>query len=76
MVTAWPMALCGLSGATITTSPRCFTASTKLRIPGAVMPSSLLIKISGLFWVIEAKLTNTPTLTSFAQYLDLKYAKI
>ena len=47
MVTACPIALCGLSGATTTTSPRCFMASTKLRIPGAVIPSSLLTSIKG-----------------------------
>jgi hypothetical protein len=52
IVTAWPMALCGLSGATTTTSPKCFTASTNDLIPGAVMPSSLVINMSGLSFIL------------------------
>ena len=41
------MALWGLSGATTIILPSPFTASTKLRIPGAVIPSSLVIKMVG-----------------------------
>jgi len=49
MVMACHIPLWGLSGATTTTFPKSFTASTKLRMPGAVMPSSLVIRITGFF---------------------------
>src|SRR4028119_882965 len=45
MVIAWPIPLCGESGATTTTVPSPRTASTRLRIPGAVMPSSLVTRM-------------------------------
>ena len=41
------MPLCALSGATTITLPKSLTASTRLRMPGAVMPSSLVISIVG-----------------------------
>jgi hypothetical protein len=44
------MALCGLSGATTTISPISDITSIKARIPGAAIPSSLVIKIKGLFF--------------------------
>ena len=48
MVIACPIPLWGLSGATTTTFPRSFTASTNARIPGEVMPSSFVMRIVGL----------------------------
>src|SRR5258708_33697917 len=50
IVIAWPMPDWGLSGATTTTFPNPFTASTRLRIPGALIPSSLVIRITGSFF--------------------------
>ena len=47
IVMACPMALCGLSGATTTTSPISLITAISARIPGAVMPSSLVTSISG-----------------------------
>src|SRR5689334_2059124 len=38
---------CGLSGATTMILPRSFTASTRFIIPGAVTPSSLVIRMTG-----------------------------
>src|SRR3990172_9133197 len=49
MVMACPMADCGLSGATTTTSPNFFMTSTKAASPGALIPSSLVTSIMGLF---------------------------
>src|SRR5436190_5348432 len=48
MVMACPMIDWGLSGATTTTLPRSFTASTRFMIPGAVTPPSFVISITGL----------------------------
>jgi methyl-accepting chemotaxis protein len=47
IVMACPMALCGLSGATTTTSPIVCITEIKVLIPGAVIPSSLVTKIRG-----------------------------
>ncbi len=47
MVMACPIPLCALSGAITTILPKSFTASTNAAIPGAVMPSSLVIRIIG-----------------------------
>ena len=60
MVIACPIALCGLSGATTTTSPNSFITSIKARIPGATMLSSLVTSISGfdIFCTFFAKLNN------------------
>src|SRR3982751_599310 len=44
---AWPMPDCGLSGATTTHFPKSFTASTRFIIPGAMIPSSLVIRMTG-----------------------------
>jgi hypothetical protein len=52
MVMACPIPLCGLSGATTTTLPRSFTASTKALMPGEVMPSSFVIRITGFAEVL------------------------
>ena len=43
------MALCGLSGATTTTSPISDITSINERIPGADIPSSFVTRISGFF---------------------------
>ena len=48
-VIACPMPLCGLSGATTTTSPIVFITSIRVLIPEALMPSSLVTRISGFF---------------------------
>src|ERR1700733_12426065 len=47
MVMACPIPDWGLSGATTTTFPRSFTASTRLRMPGAMIPSSFVIRMTG-----------------------------
>src|SRR6185436_8525380 len=47
IVIAWPIPDWGLSGATTIIFPRSFTASTRLSIPGAETPSSLVIRITG-----------------------------
>src|SRR5678815_937323 len=49
IVIACPMPDCGLSGATTTIFPRSFTASTRFMMPGAVIPSSFVISITGFF---------------------------
>src|SRR5450755_1722651 len=53
MVMAWPMPDWGLSGATTTTLPRSLTASTRLSIPGAMIPSSLVIRMTGKFFFFD-----------------------
>jgi hypothetical protein len=50
---ACPMPLCGLSGATTTTSPILFITLIKVLIPGAVIPSSLVTRISGFFGIFS-----------------------
>ena len=47
MVIACPIADCGLSGATTITSPNFFIVATRARMPGAVMPSSLVTRMIG-----------------------------
>src|SRR6185312_12091234 len=59
MVMACPMPDCGLSGATTTTFPRSLTASTRLRIPGAITPSSLVIRITGRSFFIVLGIMNS-----------------
>lgn len=56
IVIACPIPDWGLSGATTTICPRSLTASTRACIPGAVMPSSFVIKITGLFSLIFTRL--------------------
>ena len=46
---ACPIADWGLSGAITITSPISFITSIRDLIPGAVIPSSLVTKINGLF---------------------------
>ena len=53
-VMALLMPLCGLSGAITQTSPNCFARLLKNKIPGAVMPSSLVMSMS-FFWDIKLK---------------------
>jgi hypothetical protein len=52
IVIAWPMALCGLSGATTTISPISDITAIKALSPGAEIPSSFVIKIKGLAFFI------------------------
>ncbi len=49
------MALCGLSGATTTTVPMSFITEMSMRIPGAVMPSSLVTRIKGFLEAMFCK---------------------
>lgn len=51
MVMAWPMPLWGLSGATTVTSPNSRATRTRVRIPGAVIPSSLQINMRGFLFM-------------------------
>jgi hypothetical protein len=53
IVIAWPIALCGVSGATTTISPSSAITDINARIPGAETPSSFVIKIKGLFFFIS-----------------------
>src|SRR6202008_4570230 len=54
MVIACPIPDWGLSGATTTILPRSFTASTRFIMPGAVMPSSFVIRITGFCFLPAA----------------------
>ena len=51
IVIACPIADCGLSGATTTTSPISFITSINFLMPGAVIPSSLVTSIRGFFFM-------------------------
>ena len=51
IVIACPIALCGLSGATTTTSPILFITFINDLNPGAVIPSSFVINIKGFFFI-------------------------
>ena len=51
MVIAWPIPLCGESGATTQISPSSFMTCIRVRIPGAVIPSSVVINIRGFIGV-------------------------
>ena len=58
MVIACPIALCGLSGATTITSPILFITFINDLKPGAVIPSSLVIKIKGFFFILCILITK------------------
>ena len=56
---ACPIPLCGLSGATTIILPKSFTASTNALMPGALILSSLVIKITGFSAFVFAILQVT-----------------
>src|SRR5690349_52142 len=70
MVIAWPMALCGLSGATTMTRPNAFISSTSAWMPGAWMPSSFVTRINRSF-CMGGKAIPCGMCSPYRAYVDL-----
>ena len=75
MVMACPIPDWGLSGATTTTFPRSLTASTRLRIPGAIIPSSLVIRITGksLFFDLDIVIKGLQKYYFFSPVPEIRF---